>query len=146
MLIHNVHVCNNQTRVTFSQRLHVPVVQFICLVLVSLLTFDTCSTCSHIRTHIKKTPPAINFTYFGKKEIYCILRSATWSIYDLFSTNDIHFIILSSIIFKYYVFLVGRVAHSVQRLTTGWTVRWSNPGGARVSARPDRRLGPPSLL
>jgi hypothetical protein len=28
---------------------------------------------------------------------------------------------------------VGRVAQSVQRLTTGWTVRGSNPGGARFS-------------
>ena len=30
--------------------------------------------------------------------------------------------------------LVGRVAQSVYRLTTGWTVRGSNPGGARFSA------------
>ena len=30
--------------------------------------------------------------------------------------------------------LVGRVAQSVQRLATGWTVRGSNPGGARFSA------------
>ena len=29
---------------------------------------------------------------------------------------------------------VGRVAQSVQRLPTGWTVRGSNPGGARFSA------------
>ena len=35
---------------------------------------------------------------------------------------------------------------SVQRLTTGWTVRGSNPGGARFSARPDRLWCPPSLL
>ena len=41
---------------------------------------------------------------------------------------------------------VGRVAHSVQRLTTGWTVRGSNPGGARFFARPNRPWGPPSLL
>jgi hypothetical protein len=31
---------------------------------------------------------------------------------------------------------VGQVAQSVERLTTGWTVRGSNPGGARFSARP----------
>ena len=31
-------------------------------------------------------------------------------------------------------------------ITTGWTVRRSNPGGARFSARPDRPWGPPSLL
>ena len=42
---------------------------------------------------------------------------------------------------------VGRVAQSVQRLTTGWTVRGSNPGGgARFSARPYRPWGPPSFL
>ena len=29
---------------------------------------------------------------------------------------------------------VGRIAQSVQRLHTGWTVRGSNPGGARFSA------------
>jgi len=33
------------------------------------------------------------------------------------------------------VFIVGRVAQSVSRLATGWTVRGSNPGGrARFSA------------
>ena len=41
---------------------------------------------------------------------------------------------------------VGRVAQSVQRLTTGWTVRGSNPGGARFSARPDRPWNPIRLL
>ena len=41
---------------------------------------------------------------------------------------------------------VCRVAQSVQRLTTGWTVRGSNPGGARFSARPGRPWGPPSLM
>ena len=41
---------------------------------------------------------------------------------------------------------MGRVAQSVQRLTTGWTVRGSNPGGARFSTHPDRPWGPPSLL
>ena len=39
-----------------------------------------------------------------------------------------------------------RVARSVHRLTTGWTVRGSNPGGVRFSARPYRPWGPPSLL
>ena len=33
-----------------------------------------------------------------------------------------------------------------ERLTTGWTVRGSNPGGERFSACPDRRWGPPTLL
>ena len=41
---------------------------------------------------------------------------------------------------------VGRVAQSVQRLTTGWTARGSNPGGARFSACPNRPWGPPGLL
>ena len=35
---------------------------------------------------------------------------------------------------------------SVGIATTGWTLRGSNPGGARFSARPDRPWGPPSLL
>ena len=30
--------------------------------------------------------------------------------------------------------MVGREAQSVQRLTSGWTVRGSNPGEARLSA------------
>jgi len=42
---------------------------------------------------------------------------------------------------------VGRVAQSVWRLTTGWTVRGSNPGGGEIfRTRPDRPWGPPSLL
>ena len=43
-----------------------------------------------------------------------------------------------------YIENVGRVAQWVRRLTTGWTVRGSNPGGARFSARPDRPWCPPS--
>jgi hypothetical protein len=42
---------------------------------------------------------------------------------------------------------VGRVAQSVYRLTTGWTVRRPNPGGGEIfCTRPDRPWGPPSLL
>jgi hypothetical protein len=42
---------------------------------------------------------------------------------------------------------VGRMAESVYRLTTGWTVRGSNPGGGEISrTRPDRAWSPPSLL
>ena len=42
---------------------------------------------------------------------------------------------------------VGRVAQSVQRLATGWTVRASNPGGGEISHTcPDRPWGPSSLL
>ena len=37
-------------------------------------------------------------------------------------------------------------AQSVQRLTTGWTVRDRIPMGTRFSDRPDRSWGPPSLL
>ena len=48
-----------------------------------------------------------------------------------------------------YVFIseaVGRVAQSVKRLTTGWTVRDRIPVGTRFSARQNRPWGPPSLL
>ena len=38
------------------------------------------------------------------------------------------------------------LAQSVERLTTGWTVRDRIPVGTRFSARPDRPWGPPSLL
>ena len=38
-----------------------------------------------------------------------------------------------------YNLTMGRVAQSVQRMTTGWTVRGSNLGGARFSARPGRQ-------
>jgi hypothetical protein len=42
---------------------------------------------------------------------------------------------------------VGRVAQSVKRLTTGWTVRGSNPGGGKIfRIRPDRPCVPPSLV
>ena len=42
---------------------------------------------------------------------------------------------------------VGRVAQSVQRLATGWTVRGSNPGGGEIFRTClDRPWGPPSLL
>jgi len=38
-------------------------------------------------------------------------------------------------------------AQSVQRLATGWTVLWSNPGGGRIfRTRPARPWGSPSLL
>ena len=45
-----------------------------------------------------------------------------------------------------YVITVSRLAQSVQRLTSGWTVRDRIPVGTRFSARPDRPWGPPSLL
>ena len=41
----------------------------------------------------------------------------------------------------------GRVAQSVQRLATSWTVWGSNPGGGEIFRTcPDRPWGPPSLL
>ena len=41
----------------------------------------------------------------------------------------------------------ARVAQSVRRLATGWTVRGSNPGGGEIFRTcPDRPWGPPSLL
>ena len=43
--------------------------------------------------------------------------------------------------------IYGPVAQSVWRLTTGWTVRESNPGGDEIfSTCPDRPWGPSSLL
>ena len=42
---------------------------------------------------------------------------------------------------------MGRVAQSVYRLATAWTVRGSNPGGGEIFRTcPDRPWGPPSLL
>jgi len=39
------------------------------------------------------------------------------------------------------------IVQSVQRLTTGWTVRGSNPGEGEIfRTSPDRFWGPPSLL
>ena len=58
----------------------------------------------------------------------------------MFSTKC-HLLILS-----FSVSVVGRVAQSVQQLTTGWTVQGSSPSGARFSVRPDWPWGPPSLL
>ena len=47
----------------------------------------------------------------------------------------------------YSFFRAGRVAQSVQRLATGWTVRGSNPGGGEIFRTcSDRPWGPPSLL
>ena len=47
----------------------------------------------------------------------------------------------------YFLLCVGRVAQSVQRLATGWTIRGSNPGGGQIFRTcPDRPWGPPSLL
>jgi hypothetical protein len=47
----------------------------------------------------------------------------------------------------FYCSCVSRVAQSVQRLATGWTVRGSNPGGGEIFYTcPDRPWGPPSLL
>jgi len=42
---------------------------------------------------------------------------------------------------------MGRIAQSVQRLATGWTVRGSNSGGDEIFRTcPDLPWGPPSLL
>jgi hypothetical protein len=47
----------------------------------------------------------------------------------------------------FYGTRVGRVSQSVWRPTTGWTVWGSNPCGEEIfRKRPDRPLGPPSLL
>ena len=50
-------------------------------------------------------------------------------------------------IYEIYYGLVGRVAQSVWRLATGWTVQGSNPGEGEIYRTcPDRPWGPPSLL
>ena len=52
-----------------------------------------------------------------------------------------------TIYFSTVQYRVGRVAQSVQRLATGWTVRGSNPGGGEIFCTcPDRPWGPSSLL
>ena len=43
--------------------------------------------------------------------------------------------------------IVGRIAQSLQRLTTGWTFRGSNPSGGEIFRTcPDRPWGPPIFL
>ena len=55
--------------------------------------------------------------------------------------------LLLKIIMELYSVRVCRVAQSVQRLATGWTIRGQNPGGDGIfRTRPDRPWGPPSLL
>jgi len=49
-------------------------------------------------------------------------------------------------IYIYIYAHVGRVAQSVYRLTTSWTVRDRIPVWTTFSSRPDRPWGPPSLL
>ena len=52
-------------------------------------------------------------------------------------------------ILRYYLtsqhITVGRVAQSVQRLPTGWTVRGSNPGGSEIFHRPALRPTQPPV-
>jgi hypothetical protein len=46
-----------------------------------------------------------------------------------------------------FLYLWAGIAQSVFRLTTGWTVRGSNPGGGEIfHTRPDRPWGLPNLL
>ena len=49
-------------------------------------------------------------------------------------------------IYIYIYIYMGRVAQSVQRLTTGWRVRDQIPLGTRFFTRPDRLWGQPSIL
>ena len=43
--------------------------------------------------------------------------------------------------------VIARMAQSVFRLATGWTIRESNPDQGEIfRTRPDRPWGPPSLL
>jgi len=52
----------------------------------------------------------------------------------------------NGLFWRFLLFLVGPVAHSVYQLTTGWTIRDGIPVGTRFSAPSDRPWGPPSLL
>ena len=53
---------------------------------------------------------------------------------------------MNEYIYIYYTYIVGRVAQSLERLTTGWTVRDRVPAWTRFSARADRPWGLPSPL
>jgi hypothetical protein len=51
------------------------------------------------------------------------------------------------IYYTVHVLVWGRVAQSVYRLATGWTIRGSNPGGGEIFGTcPERPWGPLSLL
>ena len=63
-------------------------------------------------------------------------------ISPIFSLS-LHFVLFFGYL---YTIKVGRVAQSVQRLTTGQTVRGSNPGRDEIFRRPDWPWGPPSPL
>ena len=89
---------------------------------------------------------------FHKKEVLFRVNSYTESrqiniqhINDKSISHNLNSIMaVRSHTLEYFIYIplpyydVGRVAQSVYGLTTGWTIRELNPGGARSSARPDR--------
>ena len=83
-----------------------------------------------------------------------IVQEAGCAPEPVWSCNIIHAIPSVQVIFyKTYSKIadltknVDRIAQSVQRLATGWTVRGPNPGGGEIFRTcPDRSWGPPSLL
>ena len=67
------------------------------------------------------------------------------SLYIYALTSKIY-VQTAAFVLKSYTWWAG-VAQSVQRLSTGWTARGSNPGvGEIFRIRPDRPWGPPILL
>ena len=82
---------------------------------------------------------------------YCTknMNTNVRSIYCFNQLTGRHSVLFGFVIFhcRYLHVYVGPVAQSVQRLTTSWTVRGSNPGGGEsFRTCPDRPWGPPSLL
>jgi len=81
----------------------------------------------------------------GKVQLHTVTADGTWNYHGPLPRycNFISF----QLIFTASLSSVGRVAQSVQRLATGWTVRGSNPGGDEVFRTcPDQPGGLPSLL
>ena len=79
-----------------------------------------------------------NYQHFSETSINSTTEKASHSIRPVFAVNVVR---NSNWALPRGVY-VGRVPQSVYRLTTGWTVRWSNPGGGEIF-RPSRpALGP----
>jgi hypothetical protein len=61
--------------------------------------------------------------------------------------NQMTNVCICLIFYKSVTYFVGRLAQSVYRLATGWTVRGSNSGGGEIFRTcPGRPWGPPRLL
>jgi hypothetical protein len=69
---------------------------------------------------------------------------------NMYADHNVQKILITQLLYSslnLYVGLIHKLAQSVQRLTAGWKVRGSNPGGGEIFRTcPDRPWGPPSLL